>query len=350
MGHASPLQWMDVREWGVEGKGWTNTRRYFDRLPSAAQRRVTPIIWELSRSPTGMSAGFWTDATEIHARWKLRSPELGEANLSRGAHSGLDLYARDGGRWRWVGWAGKFTNRTPVMKLADGLPRKWREFRVYLPLRNPTISLEIGVDRYARFRPVPPRPAKPIVYYGSSIVHGAFASRPGMVQASILGRLVNRPVINLGFSGQAQMDQPMAHLLGELDANTFIIDPLPNMNVAMVEKRAEAFLTTLCRACPDAGLLLVEDAPLSHAWAKPQVLQGHRKKWRAYAKAYRALRAKGFENVEYILGEESLGTDNEGTVDGIHPNDLGQMRMAQHLCPALRRMVELKRASSRSLS
>ena len=267
--------------------------------------------------------------------------------MSRASFSGLDLYARDRDQWRWVGMAGIFPNRRPKMQLVAGLPARRRSFQLYLPLRNPLVRLEVGVPRKAKFRPIPPRLAKPIVYYGSSITHGAYASRPGMVHASILGRRVDHPVVNLGFSGQAKMDLPMANLLSELDAGVFVIDPLGNMDAALIHERAEAFLNILCRAHPRTPLLLIEDCPFANAWAKPQVLQTHREKWRALTQVYRALRNKGHDNIRYVRGSGLLGDDNEGSVDGIHPNDLGYMRMAEQLLPVLREVMPSAPAEGR---
>ena len=31
------IAWYDVQDWGVEGKGWADTERYFDRLPAKAE-------------------------------------------------------------------------------------------------------------------------------------------------------------------------------------------------------------------------------------------------------------------------------------------------------------------------
>ena len=32
------ITWHNVQDWGVEGKGWTDTNRYFSRLPSKSRR------------------------------------------------------------------------------------------------------------------------------------------------------------------------------------------------------------------------------------------------------------------------------------------------------------------------
>src|SRR5687768_11373652 len=57
------IAWYDVRQWGVEGKGWQETARYYDRLPAKAESTVRPPVWTLSRHSAGMLARFETDAT-----------------------------------------------------------------------------------------------------------------------------------------------------------------------------------------------------------------------------------------------------------------------------------------------
>lgn len=47
------IVWRDVREWGVEGRGWSDTERYFDRLPATAKGVVPDAVWDLSRHSAG---------------------------------------------------------------------------------------------------------------------------------------------------------------------------------------------------------------------------------------------------------------------------------------------------------
>lgn len=95
--------WYDVRDFGIEGKGWTDTECYFDRLPARAKKMIPENLWNLSRTATGMSVRFVTDAPSIHARWTLRSTQLNEPNFPRAGFSGLDLYIQDEGKWKWAG-------------------------------------------------------------------------------------------------------------------------------------------------------------------------------------------------------------------------------------------------------
>src|SRR5215218_8121461 len=98
------LVWYDLREIGVEGKGWSDTERPYDRFPVKAQGLVPEIVWDLSRHSTGISAQFTTDAPAIYARWTVLSDELSMPHMPATSVSGVDLYGKDASdRWRWVG-------------------------------------------------------------------------------------------------------------------------------------------------------------------------------------------------------------------------------------------------------
>jgi lysophospholipase L1-like esterase len=83
-------------------------------------------------------------------------------------------------------------------------------------------------------------------------------------------------------------------------------------------------------------ILLVEDRTYSCA----ALLHGRRDRnlsSRAELKrAFDRLAASGIKNLHYLKGDALLGDDGEGTVDGSHPTDLGMMRYAGALAPALR--------------
>lgn len=216
------LDWHDVTKWGVEGRGWADQerKRWFDRFPAKAEGKVTPAVWSLSRDSAGMMVRFKTDATAIHARYKLAKSNIGMPHMPPTGVSGLDLYARDtDGKWKWV-QVTKPNAQTVEQQIIAGLAPGEREYAAYLPLYNGIESLEIGVPKGAKFEGLAPR-AKPIVFYGTSITHGACASRPGMVHTAILGRRLDMPVINCGFSGNGKMDAAVGDLLIELDAAAY---------------------------------------------------------------------------------------------------------------------------------
>ncbi len=247
--------WFDVQTIGVEGKGWTETKEYYHRLPAKAEGVVREPVWNLSRQSSGLSVMFETDATEIRARWRLESAELTYPTMPASGASGLDLYARDAaGRWRWAGATRQIRSHEQEDVLAGGIDPGPHVFRIYLPLANVVQSLEIGVPAGATFTPLAPRAEKPLVFYGTSICHGHSASRTGMTHPAILGRRFDLPMINLGFAGSALMEPEVGELLAELDPAVFVIDPIPNMGAELVDERAESFIRNLRAARPSAFL------------------------------------------------------------------------------------------------
>ena len=333
------LAWHDVSAWPVEGRGWTDTEAPFDRLPKRAKTIVRKAVWGLSRHSAGLCVRFEADATEIRARWTLRSRSLAMVHMPATGVSGLDLYARDGaGAWRWLA-VGRPAGATTKAKLAGGLPAGKRAYTLYLPLYNGVSSLEIGLAPKSTVRPLPRRKTRPVVAYGTSILQGGCASRPGMVHTSILSRRLDREFINLGFSGSGTMDPEIAALMAELDAGAYVIDCLPNLTAAAVTQRTAPLVRTLRKARPKAPIVLVEDRTYASAW----LLSGQRSRnatsRKALRKAYDALVADGVRGLHYVPGEKLLGADGEATVDSSHPTDLGFVRMADALEPILRPLV-----------
>lgn len=112
----------------------------------------------------------------------------------------------------------------------EGYDRLGYEFRLYLPLYNEVEWIEVGIDSAARFEWLPLREERPVVAYGTSILQGGCASRPGMAWTNILSRKIDRTVMNFGFSGSGRMERETVELIAENDAKAWIIDCVPNMN------------------------------------------------------------------------------------------------------------------------
>ena len=336
--------WRDVTEWGVEGRGWADQERtrWFDRFPAKAEGKVTKVVWSLSRHSAGMMVRFKTDATTIRAKWKLLSSRLGMPHMPPSGVSGLDLYARDAkGQWRWAA-ATKPNKQDMEATLLSGIAPGMREYALYLPLYNGTESLEVGVPKGAKFESLAPRKAKPLVFYGTSITHGACASRPGLAHPAILGRRLEIPVINIGLSGNGRMHKEVGDLMAELDAACYVIDCLPNMNATTVAERCVPLVKQLRKARPNTPVVLVEDRRFANSWILPAKSKFHDDNQAALQKAYKQLQATGMKKLHYLQGDHLLGDDTEGTTDGSHPNDLGFLRQADAFEPVLRQALGLK--------
>jgi hypothetical protein len=335
------LDWQDVTEWGVEGRAWVDEPRlrWFDRLPASAESQVREPVWTLSRDSAGMMVRFETDATEIWVDYALFKEELDKPHMPATGVSGLDLYARDAdGKWRWV-MVVKPTAQEMRIALIKGLAPGKREYAVYLPLYNGVERLEIGVPSGSSFQGLAPRKVKPIVFYGTSITHGACASRPGMVHTAILGRRLDRPVVNLGFSGNGRMEPEIGDMLARIDAAVYVIDCNPNLQPAQVAERTEPLVKQLRAARPDTPILLVEDRRNTNSWILPARNAHHDGNHAALREAYRSLKSQGLRKIYYLSGDQLLGSDSEGATDASHPNDLGFMRQADAFEPQLRKAL-----------
>ena len=328
---ASPddtTRWYDCKDLVVEGKGWTDTKSFYDRLPAKAEGKVTPSVWGLSHDSAGMCVPFTSDAPSIQVRWTLlKTSNLAMSHMPATGVSGVDLYSKDKtGRWSFVA-NGRPAAATNTAKFT---PPPGQPCLVYLPLYNGVASVEIGVPKGSTLSspdPAAVKQRKPIVIYGTSITQGGCASRPGMAFPAIVGRQLDRPVINLGFSGSGRMEPAMAELLAELDPSVYVLDSLWNMTPDLVSARIEPFVKTLRAARPETPILLAEDCSVRNVCPteKGTILRAIHQK----------LTAEGVKNVYFLSNEGMLGDDAEGTVDGCHPNDLGMMRQAEVFSKAL---------------
>lgn len=334
--------WFDVAQWGVEGRGWPeeDMKRFYARLPGKAERVVRKAVWGLSQHSAGLLARFQTDSTAIHTRYTLTSAKVGMPHMPPTGVSGIDLYSlNEDEEWRWVSVFRPADKAEQKGKLVDGLDPGMRAYTAYLPLYNGVDKLEFGVPEGTKFEQIPPRTDKAIVFYGTSITHGACASRTGMCHPAILGRRLDRPVINLGFSGNGKMEPEVGALLAELDPAVYVIDCLPNMTGDEVRERAEPLVLQLRESRPETPIVLVEDRTYAYAWIKKSARERHELSRSALIRAFDNLIAAGVKNLHYLEGADLIGEDGEGTTDGSHPNDLGFMRQADAFEPVLRKAL-----------
>ena len=322
--------WYDLRLLDVEGRGWNDTKSFFDRLPAKAEGVVREPVWNLSRNSAGLCARFITDATKIEAKWTLTSANLAMPHMPATGVSGLDLYVKHEGKWRWLacGFPAAQTNK---VALVNGIPAGQREYLLYLPLYNGVTSVELGLAKSAQLHKGDTYAAalrKPIVFYGTSITQGGCASRPGMVHTAILQRQFNWPVINLGFSGNGRMEPEMGTLFAELDPAVYVLDCLPNMSPTEVTERVEPFVATLRKSHPHTPILLVEDRNYTDSYLVESKRQRNNDSHAALRAAYDRMTKSETKLLAYLTGDELLGDDAEGTVDSSHPTDLGFVRQA----------------------
>jgi hypothetical protein len=101
------------------------------------------------------------------------------------------------------------------------------------------------------------------------------------------------------------------------------------MTTELVEQRVQPFVHRLRATRPDTPILLAE-SPLDVQDNPGNV---------ALRTAFDELSRAGVGNLHYLPGETQLAGDENGTVDGAHPTDLGFYRMAVAYRPLLEKIL-----------
>ncbi|NLF40175.1 hypothetical protein GX586_12075 [bacterium] len=331
------LIFTDARDLAINGKAFSDTGRFYSRLPLKAEGVVPPAVWSLAQQPCGITVDFWSDTTVLGADLELECEAEGPP---LNTDCSIDCYAHDGTRWGWVGILKNLKRPRTTDVICRGLARTRTRFRIYLPFAERVKSLRIGVEKGASLEPAAPATNKPVCFYGTSIIHGFSARRAGMTLPAMIGRRLDWPVWNLGFSGNARMEPAMAELLAGLDPAVYVLDCLPNMGPDLVDERVAPFVRTLRAAHPATPIVLVENI----VYQATYMLEDKRGGWGLKNDALKAVHAQlveeGVTGLFYVPGGNLLGTDGDGAVDGTHPNELGFYRMADALEPVLRPLLD----------
>jgi len=332
-------QWFDLQALHLEGRGFTDTLRPYQRLPARAQAQVTEGVWNLGSCSAGLSVRFATEAPTLSIRWSVASPALAMPHMAAVGVSGLDGYRQDGDRWTFLGSVRprEFPQNEAV--LIQSMVPATRLCRLYLPLYNELTKAEIGIPPGCTLAKAPPLPGKPIVFYGTSIVQGGCASRPGMSYINILGRRLNHPTINLGFSGNGRAEPALANLVAEIDAAIFVIDTLGNMDGPLARERLVPFVRTLRAAHPATPIVLVDHFIYPSEQEVRWKVDLQREFAAILGEALAQLESEGVRGLHRLDAAGLFGGDNDCTVDGTHPTDLGFHHMADAHEPLLRRLL-----------
>jgi hypothetical protein len=244
------VTWMDARQFGIQGRAFNESvlPGPYSRLPTAAKNVVAPNTWQLSRTAVGMSVDFNTNSSSVFVRYNFsKSAEGGDYLWPINGHSGVDLYVRDptltngSTGWRWATSSGNGCQKMSTTFAAHGksyaacltgMPVGSRDVRVYLPARGLLETVEIGVLPGTTATAISSSSLKPVVWYGTSIVHGAAALHAGMYWTNQANRMLDkdRPGINMGFSGDGLMQPAVGQFLTQIDAAAFVLDCEYNMD------------------------------------------------------------------------------------------------------------------------
>jgi lysophospholipase L1-like esterase len=335
-------KWCDPAAVGfpmIEGQAWPKELGSpYDRFPARASQTLNPNVWNISHSSAGLYCKFKTDAAEIVVRYTVQGKgSFAMSHMPATGVSGVDLYGLDhDGGWAWAPGTFSFGDTIEYHFSGVGTDTVFAgrdcEYRLFFPLYNTVTWMQIGVPAGKHFAALPLQPEKPIVVYGTSIAQGACASRPGLAWTAILERQLDRPLINLGFSGSGKLEKSVIDLMNEIDAELYVLDCLPNLSSGFSDREVESRIREAVR-------MLQEQHP-----SVPILLAGHsggnaghfidtarRHEFQSVngvlEKTFARMKMEGVRNI-YLLTGKDIGLDINSTVDGVHPNDIGMEQYA----------------------
>ena len=342
----SGLTWheADDARFSLEGFWWRRPGGAFRRLPlSSAERTLPAGVDGLAWHSSGGCLRFRSDCSRIVVRARMASANL-IVRMAMTGSMGFDLYA-DGtcrGVSRFRIGEGDFVAEV----FAHG-ERRMRDFTLYFPTYARLTSLELGFDAQARFEePCAWPDPRPIVAYGTSILQGACANRPGMAYTNLLSRTLGRPVLNYGFAGNGRGEAVMAETLAEIERPApYLLDYDANVSHDQLAATLTPFCRILRAAHPETPILtlsrtpMTEDLPQSpeSPWPSERLLRY----WDIHRQSRDELRAGGDRRVHCLDGSGLLGADWwDCLVDGVHLTDLGYWRLVQAIAPEIRRILD----------
>lgn len=341
LSQAQNVVYTDLSAFPLYGKVSEETNDRYERLPSRLEGVSRGPVWYLGRNSAGLYIRFRSNSTSIYARWESTFNNS-MTHMTDTGTKGLDLYALVDGEWRHVCSAqpqGKKSER----EIISNMDPVEREYMLYLSLYDGVMSLEIGVDEGAFIgHPAVDRPSreKPVLMYGTSILQGGCANRPGMAHTNIIGRRLDREVINLGFSGNALLDIEIAELMASVaDPGLYVLDYVPNASAEAIDKVGEDFFRIIRNAHPDVPVIFIEDVIFPTTQFDNRLLEEVTTKNAAQKRLYDRLKKSGEKKIYYISAKGMIGDDGEATVDGIHFTDLGAMRYVDHVLPVMKKAL-----------
>ncbi len=343
-GSTTPLRWHepDTTPFRLAGFPWFEQDRIYRRLPIADRENLPEAVDLLADNTAGGQIAFQTDSRQVAIRVELAGPA--EMNhMPATGQCGFDLYIGSPRNLRYQSTSVYDRLLTDYEALLFDHPdASMRCLTLNFPLYQGVKRVQIGLTPEAELEPPPPWAMEgQIVIYGTSVTQGGCASRPGMAYTNILSRALNTEVINLGFSGSGKGEPDVIRTLASVpDPKLYILDYEANTTGDLGQTLPEAIQTIRAnhRKVPILVVSRIAFAKdLTHDDARTtgetnRVLQ---------AEVVAAKRRAGDTLVHFLDGSTLLGPDfDECTVDGVHPSDLGFMRMARSMEPVIQAILE----------
>ncbi len=306
----------------------------FRRILESVAKATNEGVLGHHTSMAGVRVRFKTNSPYIAIYAKM--PAIGRMpQFALSGSSGFDLYRNKDGDEYLKTFMPPYDFTDGYESVIDLEDVGMYEYTINFPLYSDVSEFYVGLSENAELQePTPYKDIKPIVYYGSSITQGGCASRPGRAYSNIITRRLNVDHINLGFSGSARGEDAIAEYISNLDMSVFVYDYDHNApTVEYLKSTHEKMFKTIRAKNPDLPIVMLSRP-------RYRLNDEHKARIQVIKTTYQNALDSGDKNVYFIDGPTLMQyAKNEGTVDDIHPNDLGFVSMAQVIGDLLEKLI-----------
>lgn len=338
------VEWhnVDEAEFSLYGLMFDASEDIFVRMPRSVSKRISDGVHHLARMSSGGRVRFSTDSPYVAIRCE-EIPFWPTNNMSTAATHGFSIYTDN--MYRGMYSPDQMYIYKAIEKKAHSfefdairknLDTKMKECALFFPLFGGVRRLYVGIKKGSVLQKAKEyKNKKPIVFYGSSITHGACASHAGNDYVGMLSRKLNFDYVNLGFSGNAKGEPEMAEYLASLDALALVVEYDYNaLSAEELREKHLPFYEILRRGNKNVPILFLSKPDFEY--------DSESAERRDIVKAtYLSARERGDKNIYFVDGEALFGRKWRDccTQDTCHPNDLGSYRVAKRIEPILKNFL-----------
>lgn len=329
------------QRFSLHGVYFDKEQGLYRRVPKEVASQVSGYLVALGKMTAGGRIRFITDSPYIAIKAAVPNFSIMSHMTITGSH-GFSVYADGFFQNRYSptptslidsSAEGKriyFADKKPLLK-SEGK----KLIEIYFPLYGGVYELHIGIAPESTIEKAPEYAIKkPMVFYGSSITQGACVSRPGNDYISIISRRLNVDYINLGFSGNGNAEDCMIEYVNSFDGSLFVYDyNLYKNHPDRVLPPHYSIYERIREKHPNSGILLCD---------KPGCdFDCNIERENAIRTTFEKAIASGDKKIAYVPAYDMYGDGERDccTVDGLHPNDLGAMRIADVLTPVIKELI-----------
>ncbi len=296
----------------------------FTRLPREFASQISDGVYGNSLCPAGGRVRFATNSKNIYIK----------ADMSKTRGVGFDLYRLENGSEICIAGLRRpegfiFDGIFEAQRTTDSDDENVHTYTLNFPYMGEIKSLSVGIDEEALLEtPQEYFNSKPIVFYGSSITHGAWASRPGNTYLSMISQKYNLNYTNMGFAGSALGEEKIIRYISELKMSAFVCDYDHNAPDIKHLKNTHRRVYEIIREKGGGIPYIIVTRP--DYYKNPTENEERR---RIIYQTYEYAAQQGVKKVFFVDGKTLFDGEHyrNCTKDGCHPNDMGFYRMAEKI-------------------